>query len=153
MYESTSITHAGETYAIIMPIEDGVGMPFYPNDGVEHWLRFEVIDPFSGAIYYAQTENDALLLGNKLAHAAINDTEPTPRKRNPAAYTSMDGNARLIAEVFDELHAGQPVTYMATLSFETERAIVSVKRHARLTWEEANAQVEHWTRLYDLTPN
>lgn len=66
-------------------------------------------------------------------------------------YTSAEGNARLVAEVFDELRTGEPVTYVASLSFETQGAIVSVKRHARLTWEEANAQVDFWARLYNLT--
>jgi hypothetical protein len=150
MWEQTTITHEGETYATITPIEDGVGMPFYPNDGAERWLRFAVEDTQSGAVYYASNEIDALLLGNKLALAAIHINEETTRERHPDAYTSADGNARLLAEVFDELRTGEPVTYMATLSFETRDAIASIKCHSHLTWEEANAQVTYWTRLYNL---
>lgn len=70
MYASTSITHEGETYAIIVPIANHEGAPFHA-DGNTTQIRYEITDPFTGCIYFAQTENDALMLGNLLAYAAI----------------------------------------------------------------------------------
>ena len=64
--ETFTWSHAGEAIVIATPIAKGEGAIAY-IDGVETFLRYEILDVLDGTLYYAQDDYSARIIGNALA--------------------------------------------------------------------------------------